>query len=318
MGRSWIFTVFVFAALAGGLTHAGGAKQKDMNFKAEGKFNKDDPRDAERKGPSQVHIVPLKAGKAYTIDMVSNEVDSYLRLIDSKDVQIAEDDDSGGNLNAQIVFNCTKDGNYKIVCTTYGANANAGSYVLTVKTAGAAAQPSSGHLQMIGKNAPDFAAAFAINGKPGQLSDLEGKVVLIDFCDVRNPLCIALQTKLREWHKAYPAKDLAIISVAFYPSDFGQALAFDPDTGLVKTVKQADRKSDQTLLNAFAAHHKIEHRILALSKQDALDAYNAYVVNGVPQLVLIDRKGMVRLIDVGGQKGAAAVGAELKKLIAEK
>src|SRR4051794_33356149 len=101
MARSWTITLLAFAIVAGGLTQAGGDKQKDKPVKVEGKFTKDDPRDAERKGPSQIHVVPLKAGKAYTIDMVSTDVDSYLRLLDNKDVQLAEDDDSGGNLNAQ-------------------------------------------------------------------------------------------------------------------------------------------------------------------------------------------------------------------------
>jgi hypothetical protein len=38
----------------------------------------------------------------------------------------------------------------------------------------------------------------------------------------------------------------------------------------------------------------------------------------VPQLVLIDRKGIVRLIDVGGEKSSATVETEIKKLLAEK
>jgi AhpC/TSA family len=320
MARSWIIALMTFAALAGGLaqTGSGKEKEKDKPFRVEGKFSKDDPRDAQRNGPTQIHIVPMKKGKAYTIHMASKNVDSYLRLLDPKDVQIAEDDDSGGMLDAEIVFNCTKDGNYKIVCTTVGADNSNGNYVLTVKTSGAAAQPSAGHAQMLGKGAPDFAADFAINGKPGSLSDFQGKVVLLDFCDVRNSQCIALQAKLRDWHKTYKDQDLAIVSVMFYPSDIGQALTFDAESGAVKTVKTADRKSDRALFSAFAAHHKIEHRMLALSKEDALEAFNAYVVNGFPQVALIDRKGMVRLIDVGGEKGAATVEAELKKLLAEK
>ena len=319
MARSWIILVSAFAVLAGGLAQTGGAKQKekDKEFKVDGKFTKDDPRDSERNGPMQTHVVPLKAGKIYSIRMTSNNVNSFLRLLDSKDKQLAEDDDSGGGINAEINFSCTKDGDYKVVCTTAQA-VNAGNYVLTVKTSGGAGQPSAAHTQMIGKGAPDFVADFALNGKPGKLSDLEGKVVLIDFLDVRNPQCTAMQSKLRDWHKAYKDKDLTIISVAYYPSDIGQALEFDAETGSVKTVKKADRKSDQALFSAFAAHHKIEHRMLALSKQEALDAFNAYIVNGVPQVVLIDRKGMVQMIDIGGLKGAVAVETMIKKLIEEK
>lgn len=52
----------------------------------------------------------MKAGKVYTIDMVSKDFDSYLRLFDPKGNQLEEDDDSGGDLNSRIVFNCTQDG----------------------------------------------------------------------------------------------------------------------------------------------------------------------------------------------------------------
>jgi hypothetical protein len=322
MARSWIIMVIAFAVLAGGLAQTGAAKQKDTDFKVSGKFTKDDPRDAERNGPSQTHVVPLKAGKTYRIDMASNNVASYLRLLDSKGAQLAQD--GSGDLNASIDFKCTKDGDYKVVCTSFNAGGFNGSYTLTVRIAGAYL-PSAAHAQLIDKAAPNFAADFAINGKPGKLSGLGGKVVLLDFFDMRNPQCIALQAKLRDWQKAYKDKDLEIVSVVFYPSDIGQPLVFDKETGAVKTLKdddgklkKTDRKSDRALFTAFAEHHKVEHRILALSKQNALDAYNAYVVNGVPQVVVIDRKGIVRLIDIGGEKGAANVEAMIKKLIAEK
>jgi hypothetical protein len=58
--------------------------------------------------------------------------------------------------------------------------------------------------------------------------------------------------------------------------------------------------------------------LLALPKQAALDAFDTYAVNGLPQVVLIDRKGVVRLIDVGGEKTSAYVETELKKVLAEK
>ncbi|MBI3823440.1 MAG: PPC domain-containing protein, partial [Planctomycetes bacterium] len=148
-------------------------KEKDKEFRVQGKLGKDDPKDDGRQGPKQVHTIPMKAGKIYTIDMVSTEFDSYLRLLDAKGNQLEEDDDSGGMLNARIIFNCPKDGDYKIVTTTFGPNMM-GAYTLTAKTSGTAVQASTAHSAMIGKAAPDFAADFAINGKAGKLSDLKG------------------------------------------------------------------------------------------------------------------------------------------------
>jgi AhpC/TSA family len=314
MARYWAIAVLGFMAAAG-LTPAGGDKDKD--FRVQAKFSKDDPRDKERGGPSQVHLVSMKAGKIYTIDMVSKDLDSYLRLLDGKGNQLDEDDDSGGNLNARIIFNCAKDGEYKVVCTTFGPDAS-GGYTLTVKTTGVAQKPSTAHAQMIGNAAPDFEADFAVNGKAVKVSALRGKVVLLDFCDVRSSSSIALLERLSTWSKAYQEEGLAIVGVTFYPSDINQALGFDDETGTVKTVKKGDRKSDRALLGAFAAHHKVTHVLMALPKQAALDTFNTYVVNGVPQLVLIDRKGVVRLIDLGGEKSSPVVESEIKKLLAEK
>ena len=111
MTRSFAIAMLAFAVLVAGWTYAGVEKGKDFVFK--GKLSKDDPKDAMRGGPAQVHQIFLKAGSVYTIDMVSKEMDSYLRLLDPKGKQLDEDDDSGGDLNSRIVFNCNADGEYQ-------------------------------------------------------------------------------------------------------------------------------------------------------------------------------------------------------------
>jgi hypothetical protein len=135
---------------------------------------------------------------------------------------------------------------------------------------------------------------------------------------VRSSLSVELFPKLAELNKAHKADGLVILGATFYTSDIGQKLEFDKETSGVKTVKKADRVSDQALLKEFAEHHKIDHLLMALPKQDALDAFDAYVVNGLPQLVVIDRQGMVRYIDIRGEKGIDGVQSEIKKLLAEK
>jgi peroxiredoxin len=319
MARFLSISTLAFVILAASLLQTTGAKEKEKlkDFIAKGKLTKDDPRDQQRGGPTQVHVVSMKAGKTYNILMVSTDFDSYLRLLDPKGNQLEEDDDSGGDLNSLIVFNCTKDGDYKIVCTTFGPNMT-GNYTLTVKTTGAVQQPSTAHSRMIGKSAPDFSADFAVNGKPARLKDLQGKVVLLYFWEVRSSSSEAMLPRLAGWNKAHKDKGLAVVGVTFYTSDIDQKLAFDKETGRVITADKANHKTDQTLMTEFAEHHKINHLLVALPKDEALSVFDEYCVNGLPQVVLIDRKGAVRMIDINGEKGSTQVEAELKKLLAEK
>src|SRR5207237_3668976 len=67
----------------------------------------------------QVYNVNLKAGRIYVIDLKSRDFDAYLYLLDPSGNILAWDDDSGGNLDARIVFNAQDSGTYRIVVTTY-------------------------------------------------------------------------------------------------------------------------------------------------------------------------------------------------------
>jgi Bacterial pre-peptidase C-terminal domain len=90
-----------------------------------------DPVDRIRKVPAKSHLVELKKGKTYRIDMTSTEIDSSLRLEDEAGKTLAQDEDSGGGLNARIDFRPPADGKYRIQATTYAGGV--GSYVITVK-----------------------------------------------------------------------------------------------------------------------------------------------------------------------------------------
>jgi primary-amine oxidase len=91
-----------------------------------------DSKDPQRKAFRKIHPVMLKEGKSYTIDMISTEFDSYLRLEDAMGKRLQEDDDSGGNFNARITFICSKTAEYKIICTSFGPQMT-GNYTLTVQ-----------------------------------------------------------------------------------------------------------------------------------------------------------------------------------------
>jgi serine protease Do len=92
-----------------------------------------DKQDKRRPGRLiKAHEVKLTAGTTYLIELDSSEFDAYLVLEDAAGKKLAEDDDSGGNSNAKIVFTPSTDGAYRVVATSFEANQK-GSYTLTVR-----------------------------------------------------------------------------------------------------------------------------------------------------------------------------------------
>jgi peroxiredoxin len=318
MDRSWMVLAVIGAVAVAGAPVHGGAKPKEKikDVKFEGMLDPDSPKDPRRNTPCKIHVVPLKKGQRYTIDMAGAGFDAYLRLEDNAGTELAEDDDSGGDLNAQIVFDCTKDGDYKIYCTCVG-NAT-GKYTLTIKASAALAMVV-GHAALAGKPAPDFQGDSALNGEPIRLSDLKGKVVLLNFWAIHADSCVSALPRLREWHKLHKDAGLEVVGVTFFNSEIGYKLGFDPAAGRLKNLPEASPESDEIMFKLFAAHHKLEYPLLALHKDKALKVFDEYLVNGLPQTVLIDRKGIVRHTYVGDlQAGNPEVDAEIRKLLGGK
>lgn len=83
--------------------------------------------------PMKVHLMQLQAGKDYLISLNSKAFDAYLRLENPFGKTVAEDDDSGGDLNARIVYRCTQTGIHRIIATTF--NGQTGPYQLIVQEA---------------------------------------------------------------------------------------------------------------------------------------------------------------------------------------
>jgi HEAT repeat protein len=106
-----------------------GANQK--GFQVQGVLTADDPFDKVRQQHHHVvYTYYMKKGQTYTINLTS-PWDNYLRLESPQGKELAQDDDSGGNLNARIVYAAAEDGWHRIIVTSYAARAT-GSYTLRV------------------------------------------------------------------------------------------------------------------------------------------------------------------------------------------
>jgi hypothetical protein len=76
--------------------------------------------------------VDLEEGKTYQFDLKSSAFDSFLILQGPGGEVLAQDDDSGGMLNSQIVFRATSAGVYRVIATSL-SRAGTGAFVFEVR-----------------------------------------------------------------------------------------------------------------------------------------------------------------------------------------
>jgi hypothetical protein len=94
-------------------------------------LDQNDPKDEKLNNPSKKYTVKLHKDKTYVIDLISADFDSYLRLLDKKGKQLAEDDDGGGDLNSRIIHSASGTGDYQIVATSL--DGQVGKFTLAVR-----------------------------------------------------------------------------------------------------------------------------------------------------------------------------------------
>ncbi|MBA4015898.1 MAG: hypothetical protein C0483_01785 [Pirellula sp.] len=147
-----------------------------------------------------------------------------------------------------------------------------------------------------------------LNGTPLKPEELRGKVVLLDFWAVWCGPCIATFPHLREWNDKYADKGLVIVGVTRH-----YQYGWDAATNRPKREEELAESAEDAATLQFLKHHELKHRI-AVMPDDDLSA--KYLVSGIPQAVLIDRDGSIRMIKVGsGEENAAALEAMIKQTL---
>ncbi|MFN7876397.1 MAG: TlpA family protein disulfide reductase [Pirellula sp.] len=170
--------------------------------------------------------------------------------------------------------------------------------------------------ELVGKPAKDF-GDFAANNHyvamdAKSLADLQGKVVLLDFWAVWCGPCIATFPHLKEWHDEYSSKGLVIVGATkFYNYDW------NTETGKAqRSEDKVSAENELAMLEKFRESYELKHGFVVTSNEDAFGDH--FAVTGIPQAVLIDKKGVVRLVRVGsGEKNAEDLHNMIKELLAE-
>jgi hypothetical protein len=74
------------------------------------------------------------AGQTIQIDVRSDEFDTYAQLLDASGTnKLAEDDDSGGQLNSRIVYTLQATAMYEIVVNNAGRSRRSGIYTVSIR-----------------------------------------------------------------------------------------------------------------------------------------------------------------------------------------
>jgi thiol-disulfide isomerase/thioredoxin len=149
-------------------------KEGEPLLKVEGELTDKDARDSVHKD-SYCKVYPFKmtAGQTYRIDLRSRAFDSFLRLEDPSGKQVAEDDDSGGQFNARLVYKAKQTGEYKVIATTFPPS-QTGKYTLTVEQAGPA-DLLLARISEIADSSPEERKAIVAQLKK-QLEEKKGKL----------------------------------------------------------------------------------------------------------------------------------------------
>jgi thiol-disulfide isomerase/thioredoxin len=127
----------------------------------------------------------------------------------------------------------------------------------------------------VGRKAPDIASQTWLNSAPIHLSDLKGKVVMVEFWTFGCYNCRNVEPHVKEWHRKYAERGFVVIGV--HSPEF----AYEHDVDEVtRYLKEHDIRFPVPIDNDFSI-------------------WNRYGNRYWPAMYLIDKQGVIRYVRIG-------------------
>ena len=127
----------------------------------------------------------------------------------------------------------------------------------------------------VGMNAPDIVGQTWLNSAPLHLSDLKGKVVMVEFWTLGCYNCRNVEPYVKKWHEKYAVQGLVVIGVHSpefpYEHDLDKVMSY---------LKQHDIRFPVPIDNDFST-------------------WNRYGNRYWPAMYLIDKQGVIRYVRIG-------------------
>ena len=137
--------------------------------------------------------------------------------------------------------------------------------------------------------APDF-TLDTLDGEKAKLSDLRGKIVIVNFWATWCPPCRAETPALEKSYEQYRDSGVVILGV---------------------NLTNEDSLKDIT---AFVQEYKLTYPIL-LDRDGSVNA--VYRLQGIPSTYFINRKGVIRTVVIGGPMSETFIQSKIETLLKE-
>lgn len=143
-------------------------------------------------------------------------------------------------------------------------------------------------MDLVGQPAPAWRNVTPLAGAPASVASLKGRVALIDFWASWCGPCRLIAPRLSALRDRFGAQGLTVVGIT---------------------------TDEPTRAATFADRHGMRYPIVV---DDTSDTSRAYGITGLPTMILVDKRGVVRDVFVGfDPDGSAELEASVRKLLAE-